>query len=115
MHFAPDRRTCPQCGKSLSFKSFKIHKRLYYNSAQSVWVTTGAHSLHEDVSNSDSEPSLVELEDLVGSPPPPDHLSPPPPDYLEYSFMATSDSDKESEPSSVKMCGECIVTEIFDV
>ena len=32
-----ERRHCPHCGKYLSFKTFKAHKRLYYDPNGSTW------------------------------------------------------------------------------
>ena len=81
----PDRRTCPHCGKSLSFKSFKIHERLYYNPVDAVWIKSKAFgSSHEDteISSSDSEPSSVDLNDLVEQ----TFASTPSPDDLDDTF-----------------------------
>jgi hypothetical protein len=100
----PDRRTCPHCGKSLSFKSFKIHERLYYNPVDAVWIKSKAFgSSHEDTefSSSDSEPSSVELNDLVEQ----TFASTPSPDDLDDTFEDSV--DEESEPSSLEPCGEC--------
>ena len=42
------RRVCPHCSQSVSFKTFKAHKRLYYDSGRDHWLTTGAgSSVHE--------------------------------------------------------------------
>ena len=32
-----ERRHCPHCGKYLSFKTYKVHKRLYYDPNASTW------------------------------------------------------------------------------
>ena len=93
------------CGKSLSFKSFKIHERLYYNPVDAVWIKSGTFvSSHEDteISSSDSEPSSVELYDLLEQ-----NASTASPDSFEDTSGAMSDSDNESEPSSLDRCGEC--------
>ncbi len=34
-----DRRFFPHCQEYLSFKTFKIHKRLYYNSGRDRWIS----------------------------------------------------------------------------
>ena len=31
------RRYCPHCKETLSYKTFRTHKRLYYDAVQSVW------------------------------------------------------------------------------
>lgn len=36
------RRICPHCGKSVSFKTFKAHKRLYYDSFHDKWLTVAS-------------------------------------------------------------------------
>ena len=32
------RRLCPHCNQSVSFKTFKAHRRLYYDSAHDQWL-----------------------------------------------------------------------------
>lgn len=34
-----DRRICPHCDKNVSFKTYRLHKRLYYNSSLGTWIT----------------------------------------------------------------------------
>lgn len=65
----PDRRTCPHCSRSVSFKTYKIHQRLFYNPAVDVWSksslpadNTGRSTPSED---SESEPSSVDINDLI--------------------------------------------------
>lgn len=36
-----DRRWCEHCGESLSFKTCKKHKKLYYNKETQKWVKKG--------------------------------------------------------------------------
>ena len=60
----PERRTCPHCDESLSYKTFQKHKRLYYDPLQAVWLKPLV-SDSEHGSDSDSEPSSVEFSDLA--------------------------------------------------
>ena len=39
-----DRRTCPHCDKNVSFKTYRLHKRLYYNSSLCTWITADGPS-----------------------------------------------------------------------
>lgn len=54
-----DRRHCPHCSQFISLKTYKAHKRLYYDSDACVWQTS------EVCSNSHS----LDLESDVESPP----------------------------------------------
>ena len=44
-----DRRHCPHCSQFISLKTYKAHKRLYYDSDACVWQTSkvcsDSHSL----------------------------------------------------------------------
>ena len=35
------KRYCPHCKETLSYKTFRTHKRLYYDSLKSVWLSSG--------------------------------------------------------------------------
>ena len=67
----PDRRTCPHCNQSVSFKTFKIHQLLFYNPALNIWYQSRQFpdDVHVESSSAsddrDSEPSSVDLNDLI--------------------------------------------------
>lgn len=49
MSTVTSRRVCPHCLKSVSFKTYKAHRRLYYDSSKDEWFTdTSRLDLHED-------------------------------------------------------------------
>ena len=50
------RRLCPHCDKRVSFKTFKAHKRLYYDPARDHWFT----SVSVPESQCDEEPTTDE-------------------------------------------------------
>lgn len=64
----PDRRTCPHCCHSVSFKTYKIHQRLFYNPALDVWSKSRLFVDDADsassTANEDSN-SSVDLNDLI--------------------------------------------------
>ena len=33
----PDQRMCPHCNQIVSYKTYRAHKRLYYNSETNAW------------------------------------------------------------------------------
>ena len=79
-----NRRYCPHCNKSSSFKTYKAHKWLYFNKAKKEWQTTsdvvtlGVALSEAELSNSDQEspPNSEEegeVEDISQSSPPPSH------------------------------------------
>ena len=35
--FRPDQRLCPHCEEIVSYKTFRTHKRLYFNSKTNSW------------------------------------------------------------------------------
>ena len=35
-HFKTDRRTCPHCHQLLSLKTYRAHKRLFYNEVRHI-------------------------------------------------------------------------------
>lgn len=39
-----DRRHCPHCGCYLSLKTYKSHRRLYYDVHSDIWHKTDAYS-----------------------------------------------------------------------
>lgn len=39
------RRICPHCSKSVSFKTYKAHRRLFYDFSSDQWLTTNEDSV----------------------------------------------------------------------
>lgn len=73
------RRLCPHCNRSVSFKTFKAHRRLYYDPARDRWVARGqadnltASSARETPADHDMPPSSfgensMELDDSNDAP-----------------------------------------------
>ena len=99
----PDRRTCPHCSRSVSFKTYKIHQRLFYNPDLDVWsisrqfadADTGSSTASED---SESEPSSVDLNDLIHQ----EHTAVSRDDSPLHSLSTCEEMlEKESAPSSI--------------
>ena len=58
-----DRRFCPHCNKLLSYKTFRAHKRLYYDEFKDEWYQVSAeHQAAEHVAEDEIPPSVQELE-----------------------------------------------------
>ena len=53
-----DRRVCPHCDRSVSYKTYKAHKRLYYDAFEDNWTRTMAES-KTDVGESESPPRVI--------------------------------------------------------
>lgn len=69
-----DRRYCPHCQSYLSIKTFKAHRRLFFNEDTTSWSVQENDTEEENFS---SPPRAVSYEDLIpcdddstGSPPP---------------------------------------------
>ena len=48
-----DRRFCPHCKRSVSIKTFKAHKRLYFDSSTNSWHHQSESLSERDVLSSD--------------------------------------------------------------
>lgn len=60
---AVERRKCPHCNQNLSLKTFKAHKRRYYDRVNHTWLTKEkAKQLQDGFDSSDNEspPSICE-------------------------------------------------------
>ena len=57
-----ERRRCPHCDQNLSIKTYKAHKRRYYNLVNETWLTKEVKKLQDDFDSSDNEspPSICE-------------------------------------------------------
>ena len=73
-----DRRHCPHCQRLVSVKTFKVHKRLFYDEERKTWITCDNQSSDVE-SNCSSPPQSITQDDLA--PMDPDIDSPPAPDY----------------------------------
>ena len=55
----PYQRHCPHCDQILAYKTYKAHKRLYYNRASGAWITKHdepeENNLHTPYDNEDHE------------------------------------------------------------
>ena len=98
----PDIRCCPHCSAVVSYKTFKRHKRLYYNSYTSVWHIS-SHEVSGECSNlEESPPGSVEsvlsnesghhVQDVCVLSPP---LSDPADDLVVSDSTSSSDCDSE--------------------
>lgn len=53
-----ERRHCPHCSRNVSLKTFKMHKRLYYDAECDKWVVSGGYR----DSSSESEPECDRIQ-----------------------------------------------------
>ena len=79
-----DRRHCPHCQRLLSMKTFKIHKRLYYDAEKKLWKTSDDNN--ECIEDTDSE------------------CSSPPCPVSQDDLSCLMDSDVHSPPQIPGMC-----------
>lgn len=94
-----DRRVCPHCDKSVSYKTYKAHKRLYYDAFGDTWTRTTSERENSDVVESESPPRVVantvvdplEPEDINM-----DDLQPPSAEYDDNTFESGMQSSKLS-------------------
>ncbi len=49
------RRICPHCSKSVSFKTYKAHRRLFYDRSRGVWLSSEEEK--EENINEEAPPS----------------------------------------------------------
>lgn len=106
-----DQRFCPHCNNLLSYKTYRAHKRLYYNETEETWYHVSQQEGTCDIEEGPPSEHVFHSES-TGSPPP---LSPcsVPEDMSEcddsqedsppHSEAALSDSDGKSviiEPAS---------------
>ena len=65
-----DRRLCPHCDKNVSYKTYKSHKRLYFNTTSGAWINRDDDRL----SDHELDLSLGESMDAESPPESPGHL-----------------------------------------
>lgn len=51
-----ERRLCQHCGQSLSMKTYKAHKRLFFDAEDDTWVTSLFHTYTPASANSAESP-----------------------------------------------------------
>lgn len=49
------RRICPHCSKSVSFKTYKAHRRLFYDSSEDQWLLLASEGTGEAPSSTSEE------------------------------------------------------------
>ena len=96
--FRTDRRHCPHCNKWLSLKTYKNHKRKFYDLKSDYWYKQGTEldvALSPEY-DTDSAPSITEVTDdeelSISSPPAVDVLF-----YNSIEIDSSSDDDNEGE------------------
>lgn len=97
-----DQRNCPHCNRILSYKTFRLHKRLYYNEDTSEWCReAGDSEVSGDATQSTNEEPYPDLEcDTCDSAPnspenPNQRISDSPP-LSDAAIYSDSDSDPDS-------------------
>ena len=108
------QRYCPRCNKILSYKTFKAHKRLYYDPVQSAWYTVAQCSATERQPSAQSSvctpslspPSLSPLQDFSESELPIDD-SPPKPHHDEGCFSSFSETSSDAPSGTLTVTMHC--------
>lgn len=79
MELVVERRRCPHCNQNLSLKTYKAHKRRYYDRVNDIWLTKTAKEQPDNFESSDTEspPSICE-NDYESMDDGDTYLSPPP-------------------------------------
>lgn len=70
-----ERRHCPHCNKSLSLRTYKAHKRLHFDDASNVWVSSADQLQEQDAD--ESPPPLESESDIENSETEQPDISPP--------------------------------------
>ena len=52
-----ERRTCPHCDSLVSLKTYKAHKRRYFDSVSETWLTT--RTIYDGQDNAETPPRLI--------------------------------------------------------
>lgn len=56
------RRICPHCSKSVSFKTYKAHRRLFYDATRDHWLSS-SHTSSSGLENQGAPSSFGEMHD----------------------------------------------------
>ena len=89
-----DQRFCPHCNNFLSYKTFRAHKRLYYNETEETWCSVPQQEETCDVEE-EGPPSEDALDrESIGTSPP---LSPC---SVAHDISECEDSQEDSPPHS---------------
>ena len=94
------RRYCPHCKENLSYKTFRTHKRLYYDSVKSVWHEEFPLRACADIHVPPppcSPPGLSPLLDVTENEPSDEIIDSPP--CLQHDVRPFSESDQNSSTS----------------
>ena len=94
-----DQRTCPHCNEIVSYKTFRCHKRLYYNPGTGTWFGCSSGPREESSENFPIEPQECVL---VGpeEPSPSYELDESESEPCSPAQVSCSTSDDESPPHS---------------
>ena len=57
-----DQRFCPHCNKLLSYKTFRAHKRLYYDEPREEWCRVSVDQVQAEHADDEIPPSAQEFE-----------------------------------------------------
>lgn len=89
-----DRRICPHCDKNVSFKTYRLHKRLFYDSSVGTWITADSPggSAEDDVNlietkASSSPPKSTGILNPDNDSTPFDYSDPPCADYGKHVWL----------------------------
>ena len=114
----PDERICPHCDQIVSYKTYRMHRQLYFNIDSSRWFRDIQSSTEDEVVM--SEVDRVD-ENMVSEPTPGEgmypsdeiDLSPPPADdpHCSSGESASEESPPLSEPGSTLTSGSCLTTD----
>ena len=111
----PDQRVCPHCDQIVAYKTFRRHRRLYYNSETKQWFqdsqSAASEGLRSSVAVGDEVLSASPGEEVYQycvlelSPPPPDrpsssHEESPP--LSEPGSMSSSESSRNTDSKLLK-------------
>ena len=66
-----NRRLCPHCDKNVSYKTYKSHKRLYFDTTSGAWIINRDDN---NLSNPHEFPDLSESMDAESPPGSPGHV-----------------------------------------
>ena len=110
----PDQRVCPHCDQIVSYKTFRMHKRLYFNVENKRWFCGDARSSTEGVT---SEVDRVDEESVCESNPGEETVesyrleSSSPPCDEPQSLESSDESAPLSEPACMSTSGSCPTTD----
>lgn len=90
------RSLCPHCGQLLSLKTFKAHKRMYYDSSSNTWLSKQT-LVAQDIEDMDAQDHHREEDEYPPESPPASFL--PPPSLSPFNGSCRSQSTMEVDLS----------------